>query len=283
MPTLATNTGSLEKVDVEESSIKLVRCRAFSDVFTAELDGVPVCVELVRWPEDLTDVNAVNATHAKILNKLEEWASLSHESIMPFKGYCEGIRGPLLGLRKEPDVDRLSLLIQCAEGLAYLHSRGIPHGDITSDNILISVTNDTPHAFIYGFGIPKILDGAAYSPALFRRGEVILPPELETAALTEPSISGSFTAATDVWSFGILAYQIFTDGKHAKVWESGGDPKLEQYLGEIHGMTPELWNIMQSCCQREPSERPSMDEVCSKLKELQGFGGPPTKDSDIGV
>lgn len=63
-----------------------------------------------------------------------------------------------------------------------------------------------PRAYLYGFGIPKVLAGMVYSPPLLKRGEVILPPELAAVAMTEPTVSESFTTATDVWSFGILAY-----------------------------------------------------------------------------
>lgn len=67
MPALPTDSetgSSLRKVDIEVSTAKLVRCRPFSDVYDSEVDGQAVCIELVRWPEDLTDMDAVKAIHA---------------------------------------------------------------------------------------------------------------------------------------------------------------------------------------------------------------------------
>lgn len=54
---------SLRKVAIDGSTVKLVRCRPFSDVYESELDGLPVCVELVRWPEDLTNADGVSVVH----------------------------------------------------------------------------------------------------------------------------------------------------------------------------------------------------------------------------
>lgn len=60
---------------------------------------------------------------------MEQCSNLSHDNILPFKGHCDGIRGPLLGLiskrmpdgriiqfvENHPEADRLSLV--CHNGL----------------------------------------------------------------------------------------------------------------------------------------------------------------------
>lgn len=63
LPANSDNNTPLRKVEIEQSTVKLVRCRPFSDVYESELDGLPVCVELVRWPEDLTNADGVGMVH----------------------------------------------------------------------------------------------------------------------------------------------------------------------------------------------------------------------------
>ena len=62
----------------------------------------------------------------RIKKELEQWSALEHDknNLIPFIGYCEGVRGPLLGLvskwmpdgrilqylENHPDTDRLSLV-----------------------------------------------------------------------------------------------------------------------------------------------------------------------------
>lgn len=207
----------MKGVYIPESDIRLVRCRPFSDVYKARLHDFQVCVELIRWPADLTDDDLVKAAHERILVELNSWSRLDHPNIMPFIGYCNGIRGPLIGLalewmtagrmlqylEKHPDADCLSLLTGCAEGFRYLHCCGVVHGDLTCDNVLISLTNSVPRPLLYGFGIPKVIDDYAYDALLLKRKEVILPPELAKLAMATPSISNCFTTASDVWAFGI--------------------------------------------------------------------------------
>ena len=62
----------------------------------------------------------------RIKKELEQWSALEHDknNLIPFIGYCEGVRGPLLGLvskwmpygrilqylENHPDTHRLSLI-----------------------------------------------------------------------------------------------------------------------------------------------------------------------------
>jgi serine/threonine protein kinase len=79
----------------------------------------------------------------RLLRLVKQWKRLSHHNVMPCFGYCKHF-GPMIGLvlpmcikgnivhyvEKNPQVNRLFMLLQVASGLNYLHSIDFLHGDI---------------------------------------------------------------------------------------------------------------------------------------------------------
>ncbi len=96
--------------------------------------------------------------------------------------------------------EKLLYLVQIARGLQYAHSRGVVHRDIKPANIRI-LEDDT--AKIMDFGIAKL---AQHQEALTQAGIT-----LGTAAYLAPEQirGGAFDARTDLFSFGVLAYELF--------------------------------------------------------------------------
>ncbi|KZS87891.1 kinase-like protein, partial [Sistotremastrum niveocremeum HHB9708] len=107
-------------------------------------------------------------------------------------------------VHKYPDVDRMSLMIDVAEGIAYLHSKGIVHGDLKGGNVLIT---DQKRAVLADFGLSRLenLDtvfnnSSAQSTTTHNlRGTVrYMAPELLRDETPTP------TQAADMWAFGCL-------------------------------------------------------------------------------
>lgn len=100
--------------------------------------------------------------------EVEIWNRLNHKRIVPLRGYaldCDGTpslispwldNGDVLTyLKKHPFADRRALVRQVAEGLIYLHSEGIVHGDLKGGNVLV---DDKGDAALCDFGLSKVLD-----------------------------------------------------------------------------------------------------------------------------
>ena len=80
------------------------------------------------------------------------------------------------------------------------------------------------------------------------------------------------TKAADVFAFGMLAVEVFTgevpfgdqrwNEAVALHISRGGRPKIP---GNAHavGLTVEMWELLESCWQQDPEERPTMGEVVS--------------------
>jgi len=101
--------------------------------------------------------------------------------------------------RKQPQQVRLALLVQVAQGIAYLHRRGILHRDLKPDNILV-VQGQTK---ILDFGLATAHEAAADSDDL--AGTLnYMPPEMFSGQ-PNPSF------ASDWYAFGVIAYEMLEE------------------------------------------------------------------------
>jgi len=117
--------------------------------------------------------------------------------------------GNLLQLMKKEtlnEAQRRALLTQLLEGVGFLHANGILHRDLKPQNVLIVRRGNDFIPKITDFGISKKLNagsGSILSNSLMGAGTLLYAsPE----QLNESEIRHN----TDLWSFGVIAYQVFT-------------------------------------------------------------------------
>jgi serine/threonine protein kinase len=79
-------------------------------------------------------------------------------------------------------------------------------------------------------------------------------------------------ASGDVWSFGIILLEIFT-GKYA--WGTRAENEIIKFLqlGEPpknkESIPPKVQEIIKKCLKKDPSERPTFDELTPLLTEAE--------------
>ncbi|MEO8195182.1 MAG: serine/threonine-protein kinase [Thermoanaerobaculia bacterium] len=162
--------------------------------------------------------------------------------------------------------EKLLYLVQIVRGLQYAHSRGVVHRDIKPANIRI-LEDDT--AKIMDFGIAKL---AQHEQALTQAGIT-----LGTAAYLAPEQirGGAFDARTDLFSFGILAYELFALERpfqgaeiSAVFYKILNEPAPA--LGDKAPDCPEeLVRIIQRCLEKEPAKRyPGCSELLADIEAL---------------
>jgi serine/threonine protein kinase len=114
---------------------------------------------------------------------------------LPIDRYCDERRIDLDG--------RISLFIQVCHSVEYLHHNNVIHRDLKPGNILVSTSGSVR---VLDFGIARIT-GVRSSAALTAPQELLLTPGY---ASPEQLAGEPCTNATDIFSLGVVLYQLLT-------------------------------------------------------------------------
>lgn len=158
---------------------------------------------------------------------------------------------------------KLALLVQILDGLAVAHRRGIIHRDLKPDNILIDAHG---RAKIGDFGIAKRQDGDTVELTKHNNisGSLL-------AMSPEQIKGGSLTAASDIFSFGILAWQVLRECHPFKA-----DTELLVVEKILNDQRPSLkgpdlplayTDCLDATLSKEPSQRPN--DILGMIKILK--------------
>ncbi|KIO28544.1 hypothetical protein M407DRAFT_71643, partial [Tulasnella calospora MUT 4182] len=217
------------------------------------------------------------------------WQYIRHRYVLPILGFLT-VPNPciiapwcrfgniLQYLSVKKRANRLYLLAQIAEGLAYLHSRNPPfiHGDLKPDNILI---NDDEDPVLADFGLAQIARGVlgpGVTSGSVNGTPIWMAPELYEE---DPKIS----AATDVYAFAFIIIQLYSEklpffdilpqGQVQLMLAviTGVRPKMEDYpvppylvdkTTEYEG----LWPLLARWWDQDPDQRPTAEEIHRRLR-----------------
>jgi len=121
--------------------------------------------------------------------------------------------------RGPPLPRHIKVLLQLAEGLAYIHSKGLVHRDIKPANVLISISSKEPTTATLkwaDFGLTKETSECGTYEMSGQRGTLywMAPEILAYFNRKGPSGPNKFTPLTDVFSAGCLFFSMVTDGIH---------------------------------------------------------------------
>jgi serine/threonine protein kinase len=169
---------------------------------------------------------------------------------------------------------KLQFVRHIAEGMAVLHTACIIHRDLKCDNILFQlISAKRGYCCVADFGCLSKFE--ASSPPDHKGTPLFAAPETFL-----PNPKDGF--ATDVWSFGMVLYEILTD---RFPWVKTGeiDPnKNKEVLQRITDLMnegtrphiPKVWfpkgygTLMERCWDQCPHQRPSFREISEELKKI---------------
>lgn len=150
---------------------------------------------------------------------------------------------------------------QVASALEYLHTQRCFHGNVGARSVLVG--SDLT-AKLWGLG-----------SAYHRRSSANLYGESEDMEMKKwqaPEVLArkAVSQSSDVWSFGILLYEMVTlgDPPFAEVLATDLLQHLQRgkHLKKPANCSNSLFALIRSCCQWSPQQRPSMAELIRKLQ-----------------
>ncbi|XP_035670955.1 proto-oncogene tyrosine-protein kinase receptor Ret-like [Branchiostoma floridae] len=191
----------------------------------------------------------------------------------------EELRRYLWSLREEYKVtgqrrllERLGFASGVASGLSELARLKIVHRDIAARNVVIS---DRKVAKIADFGLSRDVYMSSGYERTNQGGEEELLP-LKWMAM-ESLRDGVYTCESDVWSYGVLLWEIASFGEEPRYAGGPMHPDvctlLELLRKGVRLQQPEncplsVYRIIRSCWIVDPSKRPTPEDLLQKIDQL---------------
>ncbi|XP_036104640.1 proto-oncogene tyrosine-protein kinase ROS isoform X2 [Molossus molossus] len=175
--------------------------------------------------------------------------------------------GPLLTL-----VDLVDLCVDISKGCVYLEQLHFIHRDLAARNCLVSVKDYSSLSRIVKIGDFGLARDIYKNDYYRKRGEGLLPVRWMAP---ESLMDGIFTTQSDVWSFGILIWEILTLGHQPYPAHSNLD--VLNYVQTGGRLEPprncpdDLWNLMTQCWAQEPDQRPTFHDIQDQLQLFRNF------------
>ncbi|KAM3613743.1 uncharacterized protein V6R79_004588 [Siganus canaliculatus] len=265
---------------------------AFGKVYLAECANLsPDSDKMLVAIKTLKDAN--ESTRQDFQREAELLTVLQHQHIVRFYGVCtdgeplamvfEYMRhgdlnrflrahGPDARILEETNLPPLGQLTlpqmlhiaaQIASGMVYLASLHFVHRDLATRNCLVG---EGLVVKIGDFGMSRDI----YSTDYYRvGGRTMLPIRWMPP---ESIMYRKFTTESDIWSFGVVLWEIFTYGKQPW-YQLSNSEAIEcitqgRELERPRTCPKEVYLLMQGCWQREPQQRMVIKDIHSRLLAL---------------
>uniref|UniRef100_A0A0A9ZBW4 Tyrosine-protein kinase n=3 Tax=Lygus hesperus TaxID=30085 RepID=A0A0A9ZBW4_LYGHE len=211
---------------------------------------------------------------------------LKHPNIVEMKGVLQdpevvlimeyvplGSLKAYISVNKErllPEDHFLKYSLDVAEGMAYLGQQNIVHRDLAARNVLVANEYSVK---ISDFGLAQVMGNSNYYLLKTNR-------DLPIRWYAPESLSdGKFSAASDVWSYGVLLYEIFSFGADPILDANCSDTKTLLNLLKSNIRLPcppkcpsEVYvDLMMECWKSDHRERPSFKNIVQTINKLRNI------------
>ncbi|VBB30169.1 unnamed protein product [Acanthocheilonema viteae] len=234
---------------------------------------IPVAIKTLHSGNLSTD------ERIKFLREANLMLKLNHPNIIKFYGVAT-LKDPIMivmefasggsllarvqNTKRPPnDMDKIRYCAGAVSGLAYLEAAQIIHRDIAARNCLLSADDEVK---LSDFGLSLL--GIKYRERSMKNVPIrwLSPETLKR---------GHFSSKTDVWSFGVTVWEIYSGGQEPYA-EIQNNKELRRGIIEQRvkinsppGMPLMMQQIMLSCLAYDPKNRPTFQELNAKLSAIR--------------
>ncbi|PRP79204.1 tyrosine-protein kinase Fer [Planoprotostelium fungivorum] len=245
----------------------------FGEVFKGTWEGTPVALKStknssanrksqdLRWKEEIALLQKLN--HPNIVRLLGVYRPDEQHLYMVLEYVCGGSLDMYLyhNFGELGDNALLRMVFDVAKGMTYLQTMGVLHRDLAARNLLID-----------GGGVVKISDfGMSRENGIYNQHTKVLPFKWCAPEVIERGIN---THKSDVWSFAVTTWEIYSQGHSPYPGMSNSDVLREVIQGDYRLPRPlrcpeRVYDILLACWKREPGERMNFVGIYNAL--LGGF------------
>ncbi|XP_036968473.1 dual specificity testis-specific protein kinase 1 isoform X2 [Acanthopagrus latus] len=270
---LRSAVSSLARLD--DFSCEKIGAGFFSEVFKVQhrVSGQVMALKM----------NILASNRANMLREVQLMNRLSHPNILRFIGVCvhegqlhaltEYINGGNLEQLLGSDMYlswslRLSLALDVARGLQYLHSKGIFHRDLTSKNCLVRWEGCVCSAVVGDFGlaekIPDYSEEEDQEPLAVVGSPYWMAPEVLRGEV--------YNEKVDVFAFGIILCEVIARIQAdpdilPRTEDFGLD--VEAFQQMVGDCPPDFLELTIACCNMNAKVRPSFSQIVVDLERRQ--------------
>jgi len=161
---------------------------------------------------------------------------------------------------KISQTNMIDMSLDIAIGMSYIEQCDIVHRDVTTRNVLVSNHNGKYMLKVSDFGSAVVLPEGTTT---HMSNDVIVPIRYSAVEVIRDSV---FSTKSDVWSFGVCMWEIFSYG--LEPYHSCSDFQVSEYitrgdrLDRPADMNNDIYNnIIYRCWSENPADRPSFQEI----------------------
>ncbi|XP_063819207.1 protein-tyrosine kinase 6 [Pseudophryne corroboree] len=179
-------------------------------------------------------------------------------------------KGDLLNFLRGPEGEELNvdglldIAGQVVDGMHYLEANNCVHRDLAARNVLIGRNNICKVA---DFGLARFIKDECYMSNSKQIPYKWTAPEVLAY--------GRFTLKSDVWSFGVLLFEIMSRGMIPYPGMSNselfGFLKKGQRMEAPPNCSDKIYNVMLECWEEDPKKRPTFSELKPYIDNLSNY------------
>ncbi|XP_072552385.1 tyrosine-protein kinase TXK isoform X2 [Salminus brasiliensis] len=222
-------------------------------------------------------INEGSMSEEDFIEEAKIMTRLCHPKLVQLYGVCTVQRpicivtelmekGSLLHVLQESadTLHSVRLLAMCqdvCEGMQYLEDNNFIHRDLAARNCLMNERNVVK---VCDFGMTRYVLDNQYTSSTGSKFPVRWsPPEVIHFQ--------KYSSKSDVWSFGVLMWEVFSEGRTPFGSKSNTEVVEEVTEGgrlyRPQKSPPNIYNIMFQCWHERPHGRPSFSELLQSIKE----------------
>ncbi|XP_078144297.1 protein-tyrosine kinase 6-like [Centroberyx gerrardi] len=240
----------------------------FADVHRGRWKNrINVAIKIIKGDSELN--------HGDFQREVQMLKSLRHRHLISLFAVCTASspyyiitelmeKGSLLNFLRGPEgqhlqpVSLIDMAAQVADGMSYLEEKNSIHRDLAARNVLVG---ENYICKVADFGLARVIKEPFYITADKKIPYKWCAPE----AISH----GRFSNKSDVWSFGILLYEIITYG--GVPYPAYSNQEVYQQVTNGYRMPPPpkcpdfLYDIMLECWSSEAADRPDFKNLRVRL------------------